>query len=150
MSFREATVLVLFVSLVLLWFFRKPGFFTSYGDLLGLDKDGNPSIEDATPAILICILLFVLPGRLSFYEKSWVRTDNVWWGQCFKTNQLQSRNIALIWQLCQTSPPLLLANFKQISNVEIVVGFQIVFIHPLVRVHFKIENHTQLLECRYR
>ena len=96
MSFREATVLVLFVSLVLLWFFRKPGFFTSYGDLLGLDKDGNPSIEDATPAILICILLFVLPGRLSFYEKSLVRTDNVWWGQCFKTNQLQSRNIALI------------------------------------------------------
>ena len=96
MSFREATVLVLFVSLVLLWFFRKPGFFTSYGDLLGLDKDGNPSIEDATPAILICILLFVLPGRLSFYEKSLVRTDNVWWEQCFKTNQLQSRNIALI------------------------------------------------------
>ena len=43
-----------------------------------------------------------------------------------------------------------LANFKQILNVEIVVGFQIVFIHPLVRVHFKIENHTQLLECRYR
>ena len=43
----------------------------------------------------------------------------------------------------------LLANFKQILNVEIVVGFQIVFIHPLVRVHFKIENHTQLLECRY-
>ena len=97
MSFREAIVLVLFVSLVLLWFFRKPGFFTSYGDLLGLDKDGNPSIEDATPAILICILLFVLPGRLSFYEKSLVRTDNVWrWEQCFKTNQLQSRNIALI------------------------------------------------------
>ena len=76
MSFREATVLVLFVSLVLLWFFRKPGFFTSYGDLLGLDKDGNPSIEDATPAILICILLFVLPGRFSFYEISWERTDN--------------------------------------------------------------------------
>ena len=28
----------------------------------------------------------------------------------------------------------LLANSKQILNVEIVVGFQIVFIHPLVRV----------------
>ena len=67
---------------------------------------------------------------------------------------LQNKSVA-IQKYCTDLTTLknkapLLANFKQISNVEIVVGFQIVFIHPLVRVHFKIENHTQLLECRYR
>ena len=40
MKFREATVLVLFVILVILWFFRSPGFFESYGDLI-MVSDGH-------------------------------------------------------------------------------------------------------------
>jgi len=44
MTFREKMVLILFVSLVLLWFFRSPGFFKSYGDLIAIDENGKPGM----------------------------------------------------------------------------------------------------------
>ena len=100
MTFREKMVLILFVSLVLLWFFRSPGFFKSYGDLIAVSENGEPGIviaqvlqtrkwsimtstsavtfflllpsllgiEDATPAILISIVLFALPGDTNFLK----------------------------------------------------------------------------------
>lgn len=62
LSFREIVVLIHFVVLVLLWFFRSPGFFQSYGDLL----DG---LDDATPAIAVVILLFLMPSEPSFFQR---------------------------------------------------------------------------------
>lgn len=59
LTFREKVVLAHFVVLVLLWFFRSPGFFESYGDL-------REDIDDATPAIAIVILLFLMPSEPSF------------------------------------------------------------------------------------
>ena len=50
-----------FLVLVLLWFVRSPGFFDSYGDL-----EGRPEIDDATPAIAVVILLFLMPSEPSF------------------------------------------------------------------------------------
>ena len=69
MTFREITILVLFIILLLLWFLRSPGFFKGYGDIEAfLDEDGNSNIAEATPAILIVIVLFVLPGDLNFLK----------------------------------------------------------------------------------
>lgn len=41
MSFAEKAVSVLFVTLVVLWFTREPGFFLGWGNLAFPDKDGN-------------------------------------------------------------------------------------------------------------
>jgi sodium-dependent dicarboxylate transporter 2/3/5 len=59
MKFKESVVLTLFVILVLLWLFRSPGFIEGYGDLIGT------GIDDATPAIAIVIILFLMPTDAS-------------------------------------------------------------------------------------
>ena len=66
MTYYEANVLSLFVFLVLLWFFRSPGFMTGWGDAF------DTNISDATAAMFISILLFILPADKSFWslEKS--------------------------------------------------------------------------------
>ena len=61
LTFKEGVVLAHFLVLVLLWFVRSPGFFDSYGDL-----EGRPEIDDATPAIAVVILLFLMPSEPSF------------------------------------------------------------------------------------
>lgn len=60
-SYQEKVVLIHFVVLVLLWLFRSPGFFNSYGDLLDVD--------DATPAIAVVILLFLMPSEAKLTKK---------------------------------------------------------------------------------
>ncbi|XP_053683713.1 protein I'm not dead yet-like [Sabethes cyaneus] len=57
MSSHEKSVAFLFVVAVALFFFREPGFITGWADLLPAVK-----IRDATPAILVVILLFVVPA----------------------------------------------------------------------------------------
>jgi sodium-dependent dicarboxylate transporter 2/3/5 len=40
-SFAEVSVLVIFLSLILIWFFRSPGFMTGWGDLLSENYNGE-------------------------------------------------------------------------------------------------------------
>ena len=68
-SYEEKSVLMVFLMLVSLWFFRSPGFMTGWGDLLAdnyneKDAEKDISISDGTAAILITSILFVLPKKV--------------------------------------------------------------------------------------
>lgn len=61
MSFHESAILTLFVVLVCLWLFREPQFMPGWADMFTKVK-----IKDATAAISIVILLFVIPAHIDF------------------------------------------------------------------------------------
>ena len=68
-SYEEKSVLMVFLMLVSLWFFRSPGFMTGWGDVLAdnyneKDADKDIAISDGTAAILITSILFVLPKKV--------------------------------------------------------------------------------------
>ena len=68
-SYEEKSVMVVFLMLVSLWFFRSPGFMTGWGDALSdsyNDKDPykNIAISDGTAAILMTSIFFVLPKKV--------------------------------------------------------------------------------------
>lgn len=65
MTFHEGSVLILFVIVVLLWFFRKPEFIPGWAEIVA-----SVQIDDATPVMLIVFLLFVLPANLDFLQFS--------------------------------------------------------------------------------
>lgn len=65
MTYHEANVLVVFLMVVLLWFFRKPEFIPGWAEVIG---DPKVSIDDATAAIIAVFLLFVLPANLNFLK----------------------------------------------------------------------------------
>uniref|UniRef100_A0A8C6S4B3 Solute carrier family 13 member 5b n=1 Tax=Neogobius melanostomus TaxID=47308 RepID=A0A8C6S4B3_9GOBI len=61
MSFGEISVLSLFILLVVLWFTRDPGFVSGWAtDIFNSKKE---YVTDATVAIFIAILLFILPSK---------------------------------------------------------------------------------------
>ncbi|NWU93100.1 S13A2 protein, partial [Upupa epops] len=64
MKFAEIAVLVLFVLLVLLWFTRDPGFIPGWATVLFNDSKTS-YVTDATVAIFISILLFIIPSSIS-------------------------------------------------------------------------------------
>ncbi|NXR78478.1 S13A2 protein, partial [Pycnonotus jocosus] len=64
MKFAEIEVLILFILLVVLWFTREPGFFPGWADVL-FNKDGTSYVTDATVALFIAMLLFILPSGFS-------------------------------------------------------------------------------------
>ncbi|KAM6373048.1 solute carrier family 13 member 2 [Pluvialis apricaria] len=64
MKFAEIAVLILFVLLVVLWFTRDPGFIPGWATVL-FSKDGSSTVTDATVAIFISILLFIIPSNIS-------------------------------------------------------------------------------------
>ena len=62
-SYKEIAVSTIFWILILLWFFRAPGFIPGWAEVIS-----SKSIKDGTPAILIGILLFVLPTKPKFFQ----------------------------------------------------------------------------------
>ncbi|KAM9525769.1 solute carrier family 13 member 2 [Guaruba guarouba] len=64
MKFAEIAVLVLFVLLVVLWFTRDPGFIPGWATVL-FNKNDTSYVTDATVAIFISILLFIIPSDMS-------------------------------------------------------------------------------------
>ncbi|CAG0889924.1 unnamed protein product, partial [Darwinula stevensoni] len=65
MSFHEFMTLLLFVSLVLLWLFREPQFIPGWADVIKGDQ--KLGIGDATAAMLIVFLFFVIPAKPNFW-----------------------------------------------------------------------------------
>ena len=70
MSYEEKTLIICFLFLSMLWFFRSPGFVTGWGDYIEstnrIRHSGEVfSIADATPAVLVMILLFILPKEVN-------------------------------------------------------------------------------------
>lgn len=58
-SFHEVAVLAIFIVTVLLWFFRDPYVVTGWASFFPLGKN----IKDATPAMLMVLLLFLIPAK---------------------------------------------------------------------------------------
>jgi len=65
MSLHELQVLILFIILVFLWFFKNPKFILGWGDLFKAAT--GVGIGGATPAILIVCLVFILPTHYNFW-----------------------------------------------------------------------------------
>ncbi|XP_042298375.1 solute carrier family 13 member 5 isoform X1 [Sceloporus undulatus] len=59
-SFAECNVLVVFTLLILLWFTRDPGFIPGWATVL-FNKE-KEYVTDATVAIFVALLLFILPA----------------------------------------------------------------------------------------
>ncbi|KAM9218351.1 solute carrier family 13 member 2 [Leptosomus discolor] len=63
MKFAEIAVLILFVLLVLLWFTRDPGFIPGWATVF-FNKNNTSYVTDATVAIFISVLLFIIPSDI--------------------------------------------------------------------------------------
>ncbi|KAL0973219.1 hypothetical protein UPYG_G00200490 [Umbra pygmaea] len=71
MSFGEISVLALFCSLVVLWFTRDPGFISGWATHV-FNAEAE-YVTDATVAVFIAVLLFVLPSKAPrfLYKRSY-------------------------------------------------------------------------------
>ncbi|NXQ56576.1 S13A2 protein, partial [Anthoscopus minutus] len=68
MKFAEIEVMILFILLVVLWFTREPGFIPGWATVL-FNKDNTSYVTDATVALFISVLLFILPSGFSNQDK---------------------------------------------------------------------------------
>ena len=72
MSQHEIQVLILFIALIFMWFFKTPIFMPGWGDMFTVTTStgANISVAQATPAIFTCIMLFILPQKYHFWPFS--------------------------------------------------------------------------------
>ncbi|KAF1480730.1 Solute carrier family 13 member 2, partial [Pygoscelis antarcticus] len=75
MKFAEIAVLILFILLILLWFTRDPGFIQGWAAAL-FDKKDTSYVTDATVAIFISILLFIIPSDIANNDRDEQQTGN--------------------------------------------------------------------------
>lgn len=70
-------VLMLFTLLVVLWFFKTPVFMPGWGQFFVLEtaRGTKVSIGNATPAILMAVLLFILPQSYNFWPFASMRNS---------------------------------------------------------------------------
>ncbi|XP_062867103.1 solute carrier family 13 member 5a [Trichomycterus rosablanca] len=98
MSFGEISVLTLFILLVVLWFTREPGFVVGWAThLFNREKE---YVTDATVAVFVAALLFVLPSKPPRLF--------TWRSQSFDTipqTDSEPRTALLTWQVVQKKMP---------------------------------------------
>ncbi|KAM6048221.1 solute carrier family 13 member 2 [Theristicus caerulescens] len=75
MKFAEIAVLILFILLVLLWFTRDPGFIPGWATVL-FNKNDTSYVTDATVAIFISVLLFIIPSNISKNDRDKQQTGS--------------------------------------------------------------------------
>ncbi|NXR89081.1 S13A2 protein, partial [Hypocryptadius cinnamomeus] len=73
MSFAEIEVSILFILLVVLWFTREPGFIPGWATVL-FNKDNKSYVTDATVALFISMLIFILPSGSSNQDRDQEKT----------------------------------------------------------------------------
>ncbi|XP_030603054.1 solute carrier family 13 member 5-like [Archocentrus centrarchus] len=73
MSYGEFSVLALFILMVVLWFTRDPRFMDGWATHIFNSK--AEFVTDATVALFVAVLLFVLPSESPRYLCFWRRTD---------------------------------------------------------------------------
>ncbi|XP_009558500.2 solute carrier family 13 member 2 isoform X1 [Cuculus canorus] len=64
MRFAEIAVLIVFILLVVLWFTRDPGFIPGWATVL-FNRNNTSYVTDATVAIFVSVLLFIIPSDIS-------------------------------------------------------------------------------------
>ncbi|XP_050837817.1 solute carrier family 13 member 2 isoform X1 [Serinus canaria] len=75
MNFAEIEVSILFVLLVVLWFTREPGFIPGWATVL-FNKDNTSYVTDATVALFVSVLLFILPSGFSNQDRDQEQTGS--------------------------------------------------------------------------
>jgi phosphoserine phosphatase len=65
-KFHEIATLSLFCTIVIIWFFRKPGFMPGWTSLFKWSSiDGSDiGIATGTPTLLIVVLFFIIPADI--------------------------------------------------------------------------------------
>ncbi|XP_030909546.2 solute carrier family 13 member 2 isoform X3 [Melopsittacus undulatus] len=96
MKVAEIAVLVLFVLLVVLWFTREPGFIPGWATVL-FNKNDMSYVTDATVAIFISTLLFIVPSDMSIRFR-----DN---GQTGSKPKMQAPPALLDWNVVHQKMP---------------------------------------------
>ncbi|KFV12166.1 Solute carrier family 13 member 2, partial [Tauraco erythrolophus] len=96
MTFPEIAVLVLFVLMVLLWFTREPGFMPGWATVL-FNKDDTSYVTDATVAIFISILLFIIPSSLPSKDRDTQQTGS--------RSNIKAPSALLEWKTVQQKMP---------------------------------------------
>ena len=68
-STHEWSILICFITLIFLWFFREPMFIDGWGDILKriTDRGSQSTVGDATPALLMVMVIFALPTHYRFW-----------------------------------------------------------------------------------
>ncbi|RWS31881.1 solute carrier family 13 member 3-like protein [Leptotrombidium deliense] len=94
LTFHELVVALLFLILVLLWFFRAPGFIPGWDSLIVVkvitaNIDLSVIVSDGTPAMLIGVIMFIIPTN---------------WEQ-FRTNSKDKVKTVLDWQMVHKRMP---------------------------------------------
>nr|XP_033778329.1 solute carrier family 13 member 2 [Geotrypetes seraphini] len=69
MNAAEINVLILFILLILLWFSRDPGFMPGWATN-SFNRGGKEYVTDATVAIFIAIVLFIVPSNIPICSSS--------------------------------------------------------------------------------
>jgi len=66
---HELSVLICFVTVICLWFFRKPMFMLGWGDMFVFmtERGKKVTVGGATPAILMVLVVFALPTQYRFW-----------------------------------------------------------------------------------
>ena len=77
MSIHEWSIVICFSTLICLWFFRQPMFIYGWGDSLKrmTDRGQIAAVADASPAMLMVIMVFVLPIHYKFWPFQSMGTD---------------------------------------------------------------------------
>jgi solute carrier family 13 (sodium-dependent dicarboxylate transporter), member 2/3/5 len=84
MSKEEKQVLMLFVTTVLLWFFRSDLEIGSFKIKGWVNLFSFPNyIKDSTVAITMALLLFIIPSKKGNYLLTWNEAKNIPWGIIF-------------------------------------------------------------------
>ena len=58
----EIIMTVVFLITVVMWLFRDPGFIPGWAQWFALDENGNPYVSDATVAVTMAVVCFMLPA----------------------------------------------------------------------------------------
>ncbi|XP_071533695.1 Na(+)/citrate cotransporter isoform X6 [Panulirus ornatus] len=93
-TFQEMEVLLLFFALVLLWLFRAPEFIPGWASWF--EETYHVEVDDATPAMLIVFLLFLLPAKLDFW---------CFWSPSNPVRDEKDKNSCLDWDVVQRKIP---------------------------------------------
>ncbi|NXH16640.1 S13A2 protein, partial [Bucco capensis] len=96
MKFAEIAVLILFILLVVLWFTREPGFIPGWATVL-FNKDNTSYVTDATVAIFISVLLFIIPSDFSHSDREKHQTGS--------KSQIRAPAALLDWKVVHDKMP---------------------------------------------
>lgn len=113
---HELSVFICFVTVICLWFFRKPMFMPGWGDMFVFmtERGKKVTVGGATPAILMVLVVFALPTHYKF-----------WPFQALNKSP-QSSPALIDWQTIQTRLPwgviLLLGGGFAVSDACVKTG----------------------------